>query len=535
MPLVKHFKLGLALLTTTVLLGVAAEAHAGQSGGAAVSVGGNPGRRHAAAGTVAHLRAPVTSNGRRNRGGRHIPTWTGSANTTGNADRRTHLPNPTRSGHTNAPRHWALHGSGGLAGGSGDAHLHTGAAESNTTTQAIRQVQISGCTAHCHGTSQTQLASQRNITVQVVNGAPKDPIDSRRRERMADPPNRRITHLQVGCLSHCFGSTTTSAGIPGRVRQALEHLVGVLARKPPSKLAGPRPAPAIEQNTVRQTAAQWQRGQRQAVVQRQSASQANGTVQVGNLSSSLAAELEAGQRTSEWSTGETFNQTRQGIWQLQIGCVLVCVQTQQYQRAEQSNTTVQVRPPAPDSSEATTDGANLAHQLLWQLQIGCVSWCTNATEHQTAASRQRTLVVTTSPSPKPAPPVHTTGPPRTTSAPSRDQPVRPTANGDRSRLGSVTHIAAVSDTLPTALTRDQVAPRAAASRPLSHVPGIARNGIGLAGSADALVGAAVLAPTDPGPRRSLAPSPLDIAVFALLALGLLGSSSGIWRPFRSNR
>ncbi len=41
-------------------------------------------------------------------------------------------------------------------------------AESNTTTQVILQIQLAGCTIHCNGTSQTQVASQLNTTVQAI-------------------------------------------------------------------------------------------------------------------------------------------------------------------------------------------------------------------------------------------------------------------------------------------------------------------------------------------------------------------------------
>src|SRR5205823_5657079 len=44
------------------------------------------------------------------------------------------------------------------------------AAESNTTTQLIWQVQLSECIAHCVGSTQSQAAEQQNNTVQVLNG-----------------------------------------------------------------------------------------------------------------------------------------------------------------------------------------------------------------------------------------------------------------------------------------------------------------------------------------------------------------------------
>src|SRR4029077_17343536 len=113
-------------------------------------------------------------------------------------------------------------------------------------------------------------------------------------------------------------------------RPSLAQLLNALAATMPSLTA----IPAAEQNTVVQTSHQWQRGDGLAPGQSQSAAQVNTSVQsrdallTGRFRSALGGYLH-----------EAVNQTDQGIWQLQIGCLAFRAQTQQFQRAEQSNTT----------------------------------------------------------------------------------------------------------------------------------------------------------------------------------------------------
>ena len=87
------------------------------------------------------------------------------------------------------------------------------------------------------------------------------------------------------------------------------------------------------------------------------------------------------------------NQTAQGIWQLQIGCLLDCTGTQQLQQASQSNTTVQ----APAGGSAV----NGTTQLIWQLQIGCLFWCYDAVESQGASGGDSTTLVPPAPPSQP--------------------------------------------------------------------------------------------------------------------------------------
>ncbi len=134
--------------------------------------------------------------------------------------------------------------------------------------------------------------------------------------------------------------------------------------------------------------------------QTQSATQINSTIQI--VASSLLSDLGAAGGAGS-SAAEALNQTLQGIWQLQIGCVFDCFLTQQTQQAEQSNMTIYVQ---PDPPATTTSTANTTMSLIWQLQVGCLFWCYDAVEVQTATSSSTTLVVVPVP---PTPPVGSGG------------------------------------------------------------------------------------------------------------------------------
>jgi hypothetical protein len=317
------------------------------------------------------------------------------------------------------------------------------AVESNTTSQFIWQVQVSGCTETCQGISQTQLAAQQNNTVQVVAGGPLAATSGTQAGAGgAAQSTSSITQLQVGCIWQCLGTTTTGVTIPPSAQQAVAQVLSLALAG--TGLPSQQAAPAAEQNIVNQTAYQWQLGQGTTGVQTQSASQTNNTVQVV---ASLSAALQAAVGSSDPSAAGIMNQTEQGIWQLQIGCLIFCAQTQQYQQAEQANTTTQVLIPAPGSTAATTAAAvNSAAQVIWQMQIGCLLWCVDATEQQTAASNQTTLVaIVDSPMTSAPPPDPSTGstsnsavasPSSATTAPAGSNPPSdPTSSADATASG----------------------------------------------------------------------------------------------------
>jgi hypothetical protein len=270
-------------------------------------------------------------------------------------------------------------------------------AESNATSQSIWQVQVSGCTANCVGINQTQLAAQQNATVQVLDGAGQlTPTSGPASSAGASGSTSSITQIQAGCIWQCLGTTTTGGAIPQVVQQAVAQVLSVVlatAGLPPQQSV-----PATAQNVVDQTSYQWQLSQGPSATQAQSASQIDSTVQ--NATSSVSATLHAALGAPSSSAGEVVNQTDQGIWQVQIGCLIFCAQTEQYQQADQSNTTIQVLQSALGvATQTATAAINSTTQIIWQLQIGCLMWCLDTAEQQFASSTETTLVAIISPTP----------------------------------------------------------------------------------------------------------------------------------------
>jgi hypothetical protein len=354
------------------------------------------------------------------------------------------------------------------------------------------QIQISGCAAYCKGISQIQAAEQLNMTIQALEIAPR--VAGSGTQAGNEPAAASaITQIQLGCLSQCSGtSTATDPATLASYQQALEQLLIAIAPSLPV-LA---PTPAAVQNVVDQMSQQRQDGQGSTLVQTQNASQLSTTVQIGSAATALAADLqaalgllgsitkgEAGNLTAPGSSASTtglgekltapgsgpttgatgdqtaprltgpatdavsgqtavgssgaaaaavVNQTVQGIWQLQIGCLFFCVETQQYQQADQANATIEMIVLQPGSPAATGAAmANLATQLIWQVQIGCLFSCFDTTQQQTAASRNTLLVIESQGPPAAGAPKPPSPPPRNGA-----QPVpRPTQADDPTPLG----------------------------------------------------------------------------------------------------
>jgi hypothetical protein len=249
----------------------------------------------------------------------------------------------------------------------------------NATTQVVSQMQVSGCLSHCHGASQTQVASQQNRTVQSVTGNPHPvPVST----PPPGPSSSRIKQVQIGCVSDCFGATSTGTAHlgPHELSQLMQAL-GAANSHPATPVTG------VVQNTVSQTSGQTQSGAAGPDSQVQSANQASLTIQA------LPADL-------------VFNSTTQAIAQIQIGCLFYCYGTSQYQLASQSNTTVEVSPSAAAMSTATASSVvNLTEQLIWQLQIGCLMWCWDSTQSQSASSNDVLVELPAPPPPPPAQPL----------------------------------------------------------------------------------------------------------------------------------
>jgi hypothetical protein len=249
---------------------------------------------------------------------------------------------------------------------------------------------------------------QQNTTVQIVAGAPpgstEPPADTdgqpvsgaamTTEAQTGSQTTSSVNQIQFGCMSQCFGSATTSPAGQSLIPSALQQLVSALEA---ASAALPSPVPGIDQNSVQQSDNQLQSGA--GGVQSEVAVQSNSTVQTIDLSSLLPAGLEATTGAPAAADGQTSNQTMQGIWQLQMGCVSYCVGTQQIQQAQQSNDSVEVIVAAAGTP---TPGANTAVAIVWQIQIGCLFWCDDAVESQTATTTQSAVVMVLNPDPPPA-------------------------------------------------------------------------------------------------------------------------------------
>lgn len=267
-------------------------------------------------------------------------------------------------------------------------------AESNTTTQTIWQVQVSGCVTQCQSVGQTQIAEQQSTTLQAVAGEVASGMTS---AGGGSQTTTSISQIQIGCLFQCFGTTTTTGAISDAAAQAVQQLLQALASLF-SSMAG-QPTSATEQSTVDQTSYQWEGGGTPAE-QMQSASQGATTVQ-SFPTISAAVQSVLGSVGSVLS--ESVNQITQSIWQLQIGCLAFCEMTSQVQQADQSSTTMYGLDPASGSGGEGVTVANTISQLISQVQIGCLFWCYDANEQQTASQEEVVLGPPSASPPSPAP------------------------------------------------------------------------------------------------------------------------------------
>jgi hypothetical protein len=295
MSLLNHAKLGLILLAVVGLLGAASQAHAdsgfsGADSQPAVTASGIPPVPSPApiAGTATAAVTPPSSGAdvspsstgtdlgaatSDQTGGQPVsatpPTAAATAPTAQNS------PDASTAAQSGAARESATPPQDNSPPPANTGPAST-TAVSNTTTQIIWQVQGSGCRIHCHGTSQTQTATQQSTTVQVAPaalpvtagsaapigaGAGGAPISSAVPASSPDGSQitSGITQTQLGCLQYCFGSTTL--GLPDQqlTEAALNTLLAELeAFIPP--MTTPAPAPATDVNVVDQATTQFQDG-----------------------------------------------------------------------------------------------------------------------------------------------------------------------------------------------------------------------------------------------------------------------------------
>jgi hypothetical protein len=279
---------------------------------------------------------------------------------------------------------------------------------SSTTTQVIIQVQVSGCTSNCQGLSEVQEASQTTADLQTL-GTSGQQASGLEGQPAPSQPTGTITQIQIGCLTECFGTTSTGTTPEPLAQQILGELSSLV---PPDGSTSVPPSAGTElQSVIDQVTCQLQTGgQTASGTDEQTASQTSTTVQL------IAPSASTGSQTPAPSA---VDQTEQQTWQLQIGCLFYCDDTQQLQQAQQTITTVQVLIEPPGSpTPATTGAATVTGQVIWQAQIGCLAWCYDATQVQDATSETTVTVITVvqpvSDPPASTPPAATaTGPPPT--------------------------------------------------------------------------------------------------------------------------
>ncbi len=287
---------------------------------------------------------------------------------------------------------------------------------SSTTTQVIIQIQVSGCTSNCQGLSEVQEASQTTADLQTL-GTSGQQASGLEGQPAPSQPTSTITQIQIGCLTECFGTTSTGTTPESLAQQILGELSSLVP--PDGSTSVPPPAGTELESVVDQVSCQLQTGGPTASgTDVQTASQTSTTVQLIDPSASTGSQAPA---------PSAVDQTEQQTWQLQIGCLFYCTDTQQLQQAQQTITTVQVLVEPPGSPISSTAGAGtVTGQLIWQVQIGCLAWCYDATQVQDATS-QTTVTVMTVVQPVADPPASTppaaptTGPPPTP-APAAAQP-----------------------------------------------------------------------------------------------------------------
>ena len=243
------------------------------------------------------------------------------------------------------------------------------------------------------------MAVQESVTVQLVGTAAQSAttVETRPSPSSGSQVTSGVTQIQIGCITECFGTTTTNTSRSALTQQFLSYLISFEVGCGSSTT---QPTPPTSESVVDQVACQVQAAQT-AASQTQNASQSATTVQATDAAPA-----------SQPPAPPSVAQAQQGTWQLQIGCVFYCADTQQVQQASQSITIINVQAGAPDSNSGAVD---VTDQIIWQVQIGCVAWCYDATQVQVVAG-QSTVIVDESPAP-PTPP-----------APAKPSPPNPTSD-----------------------------------------------------------------------------------------------------------
>lgn len=278
-----------------------------------------------------------------------------------------------------------------------------------------------------------QQAAQESATIQSVGNAGEHAVAlaAQPPPPASSQPTSTTTQIQLGCLSHCFGTTTPDASTLATTQLVLSELSSLV---PPSDPPSPQPSPGTAQTVTDQFSLQVQDGSAAATSpQVQTAAQASATMQV------FLASVPSRVNTAPGAP-QVVDQAQQKTWQLQIGCLFYCVDSQQVQQAQQTTTTSALVA-GPAAATAVTD----VQQSIWQLQVGCLAWCWDSTQLQTASAQSAPPPPPPAPAPGPGPgPAPPATPPAATSssepaassgsaggpqAPPPDPPVTPTTQG----------------------------------------------------------------------------------------------------------
>ena len=144
-------------------------------------------------------------------------------------------------------------------------------------------------------------------------------------------------------------------------------------------------------NTVFQVVWQVQQGCRSnchGTTQSQTASQWSSTTQTAT---GIARGRELGSPGTSPGAAGAFNEsvTVQFVWQLQIGCVAFCYETSQTQSASQWAETIQTAV-AEAGHEAWAQNLSETLQYVWQIQEGCRHECHGVSQSQTVGQGQST-------------------------------------------------------------------------------------------------------------------------------------------------
>jgi outer membrane biosynthesis protein TonB len=152
----------------------------------------------------------------------------------------------------------------------------------------------------------------------------------------------------------------------------------------PEPQAAPAPAPgdatATNESLTVQVVWQVQRGCRAHCYRTRQVQQAN---QDAKTTQNAEASAPAGD-----ATAVNRSRTVQFVWQTQLGCVAFCYETSQEQSAMQSAATDQSA--AAGGADATASNDSLTRQFAFQFQRGCVYECYATSQHQSVAQASDT-------------------------------------------------------------------------------------------------------------------------------------------------